>query len=106
MPIYKGVMDKARGEAVFQTVNGCAAHSSRRVLTRHLKTCSLVILFTIRLHTGNCGNLAESSANFAPIIGFWVQSLDKKNFLCLGLLEERKFQGKKPKFAVHLLLEK
>jgi hypothetical protein len=50
--------------------------------------------------------LAESSANFAPIIGFWVQSLDKKNFLCLGLLEERKFQGKKPKFAVHLLLEK
>jgi hypothetical protein len=39
-------MGKARGEAVFQTVNGCAAHSSRRVLTRHLKTCSLVILFT------------------------------------------------------------
>jgi hypothetical protein len=27
-------------------VNGCAAHSSRRLLTRHLKTCSLVTLFT------------------------------------------------------------
>jgi hypothetical protein len=27
-------------------VNGCAAHSSRRVLTRHLKTCSLITLFT------------------------------------------------------------
>src|SRR5712692_1199555 len=27
-------------------VNGCAAHSSHRLLTRHLKTCSLVTLFT------------------------------------------------------------
>jgi hypothetical protein len=32
-------------------VNSCAAHSSRRVLTCHLKTCSLVTLFTIIIPT-------------------------------------------------------
>jgi hypothetical protein len=28
-------------------VNGCAAHASRRVLARHLKTCSLVGSYTL-----------------------------------------------------------
>jgi hypothetical protein len=44
--MYKALMDKARCGAVSQAVNGCAAHSSRRVLTRHLKTCPLVTSFT------------------------------------------------------------
>jgi hypothetical protein len=47
--IYKnGVQTLACG-AGFQTVNGCAAHASRRVLTLDLKTCSLFVLFTSRL---------------------------------------------------------
>jgi hypothetical protein len=33
-------------EAVSSSANSCAAHSSRRLLTRHLKTCSLVTSFT------------------------------------------------------------
>jgi hypothetical protein len=45
MPIDKALMDEARCGAVSQAVNGCAAHSWCRVLTR-LKTCSLVTLFT------------------------------------------------------------
>jgi hypothetical protein len=40
------------------------------------------------------------------MIGIWAQGWDKKNFPCLGPLLERKFQGKKPKSVVHLLLEK
>jgi hypothetical protein len=32
--------------------NGCAAHSSRRLLTCHLKTCSLVTLFTTSVKEG------------------------------------------------------
>ena len=52
------------------------------------------------------GKLAEGSDKLASRIGFWAQDLDKKNFLRLGSLRERKFQGKKPKSFVHLLLEK
>ncbi|HCF86774.1 MAG TPA: hypothetical protein DEV72_16440 [Ktedonobacter sp.] len=52
------------------------------------------------------GKLAEGSDKLAPRIGFWAQDLDKKNFLRLRPLRERKFQGKKPKSFVHLLLEK
>ncbi len=52
------------------------------------------------------GKLAEGSDKLAPRIGFWAQDLDKKNFLRLVPLRERKFQGKKPKSFVHLLLEK
>jgi hypothetical protein len=37
MPIYKALMEKARWGAAFQAVNGCAAHSSRRLLTRRPK---------------------------------------------------------------------
>jgi hypothetical protein len=37
MPIDKVVMEKASWGAAFQTVNGCAAHSSRRVITRRPK---------------------------------------------------------------------
>jgi hypothetical protein len=48
--IYTVQEKYTRWGAVIQTVNGCAAHSSRRVLTRHLKTCSLVTLFTTQ-HT-------------------------------------------------------
>jgi len=40
------------------------------------------------------------------MIGFWAQGWDKKHFLRLGPLLERKFQDKKPKSVVHLLLEK
>jgi hypothetical protein len=40
------------------------------------------------------------------MIGFWAQGWDKNNFLRLGPLLEWKFQGKKPKSVVHLLLEK
>src|SRR6266487_742164 len=40
-------MDEARCGVTSQLVNGCAAHASRRLLTRHLKTCLLVTLFTI-----------------------------------------------------------
>jgi len=50
--------------------------------------------------------LAEGSDKSGPMIGFWAQGWDKKNFLRLGPLLERKFQGKKPKSVVHLLLEK
>ena len=39
-------MDEARCGVTSQLVNGCAAHASRRLLTRHLKTCLLVTLFT------------------------------------------------------------
>jgi hypothetical protein len=52
------------------------------------------------------GKLAEGSDKLTPRIGFWAQDLDKKNFFRLGSLRERKFQGKKPKSFVHLLLEK
>jgi hypothetical protein len=52
------------------------------------------------------GKLAEGSDKSGPMIGFWAQGWDKKNFLRLGPLLERKFQGKKPKSVVHLLLEK
>jgi hypothetical protein len=52
------------------------------------------------------GKLAEGSDKSGPMIGFWTQGWDKKNFLRLGPLLERKFQGKKPKSVVHLLLEK
>jgi len=41
-------MDEARCGVTSQLVNGCAAHASRRLLTRHLKTCLLVTLFTSR----------------------------------------------------------
>jgi hypothetical protein len=40
------------------------------------------------------------------MIGCWAQGWDKKHFLRRGPLRERKFQGKKPKSVVHLLLEK
>jgi hypothetical protein len=40
------------------------------------------------------------------MIGFWAQGWDKKNFLRLGPLLERKFHGKESKSVVHLLLEK
>jgi hypothetical protein len=46
MLIYKGREKYTRWGAVFQMVSGCAAHSSRQVLTRHPKPCSLVTLFT------------------------------------------------------------
>jgi hypothetical protein len=46
LTIYKLVMDEVRCGGTSQLVNGCAAHSSRRLLTRHLKICSLVTLFT------------------------------------------------------------
>ncbi|SRR6266702_1753188 len=39
-------MDEARCRATSQLLNGCVAHCSHRLLTRHLKTCSLVTLFT------------------------------------------------------------
>jgi hypothetical protein len=35
-----------REGAASHMMNGCAAHSSHRLLTHHLKTCSLVALFT------------------------------------------------------------
>jgi len=40
------------------------------------------------------------------MIGFWAQDWDKKNFLRLAPLLERKFHGKESKSVVHLLLEK
>jgi len=40
------------------------------------------------------------------MIGFWAQGWDKKHFLRLEPLLERKFQVKKSKSVVHLLLEK
>ena len=52
------------------------------------------------------GNLAHGSDKLVSRFGFWAQDLDKKHFLRLGSLRERKFQGKKPKSFVHLLLEK
>lgn len=54
----------------------------------------------------NDGKWAESSDNSGPMIGFWAEGWSKKDFLRLGPLLERKFQGKKPKSVVHLLLEK
>jgi hypothetical protein len=39
-------MDEARCGVTSQLVHGCAAHASRRLLTRHLKTFLLVTLFT------------------------------------------------------------
>jgi len=56
--------------------------------------------------SGAGSKLAEGSDKLAPRIGFWAQDLDKKDSLRLGSLRERKFQGKKPKSFVHLLLEK
>jgi hypothetical protein len=50
--------------------------------------------------------LSEGSDTFTPMLGFWAQGWDKKHFLRLGPLQERKFQGKKLKSFVHLLLEK
>src|SRR5438445_3388331 len=49
------------------------------------------------------GKLAESSDKSAPMIGFWAQGWDKKNFLCLVPLLEWKFQGNGRKSVVHLL---
>ena len=42
-------MSEARYGAVPQIANGCAAHSSRRLLTRHPKICPLFTLTTIQL---------------------------------------------------------
>ncbi len=75
-------MDEARWGAVFQTVNGCAAHSSRRVLTRHPKTCSLVTLFTTNeAHLPSLGGkLAEGSDKSAAMIGNQAQGWDKNRW--------------------------
>jgi hypothetical protein len=64
-------------------------------------SCCRIPLTSV-LSTSPLGKVAESSDKFAPIIGFWVQGLDKKNFLRLRRLGERKFQGKKPQSALHL----
>ncbi|SRR6266568_1721397 len=48
-PIYRRVMDEARCGAASQMVNGCAAHSSRRLLTRRPKTCPLFALTTTKI---------------------------------------------------------
>jgi len=48
------------------------------------------------------GKLAEGSDKLAPRIEFWAQDLDKKNFLRLGSLRERKFQGNEWKSLLHL----
>ncbi len=81
---------------------------SRRFPTFHLKNRRTFTLFTTliarRQDTG--GKLAEGSDKSGPMIGFWAQGWDKKNFLRLGPLLEQKFQGKKPKSVVHLLLER
>ena len=72
--MYKGVMDEARCGVTSQLVNGCAAHASRRLLTRHLKTCSLVTLFTtyliIRLRI--VGLKSALSLGFLLWVGFPV----------------------------------
>jgi len=61
MNVIYNVREKyTRWGAVFQTINGCAAHSSRRLLTCHLKPCSLVTLFTMWYsHTGQIENKEE-----------------------------------------------
>ena len=82
-----------------------SAHDSGQVLTFRGKSCPGFGAFT--RSTGDLlGKLAEGSDKLAPSIGSWAQDLDKKHFLRLGSLRERKFQGKKPKSFVHLLLEK
>jgi hypothetical protein len=48
------------------------------------------------------GKLGEYSDKSDPRIGFWAQDLDKKNFLRLGSLRERKFQGNEWKSLLHL----
>ena len=47
LTIYKVVMEETRCGAVFPGHASEVAHASRRLLTLHLKTCSLVTLFTI-----------------------------------------------------------
>ena len=49
-------------------VNGCAAHSSRRVLTRHLKICSLITLFTSKKRVG----IAALKADRVTWVPKWV----------------------------------
>ncbi len=68
-------MDEARCGATSQLVNGCAAHASHRLLTRHLKTCSLVTLFTTSSDGG--GKLGEYSDKSGPRIGNLAESSDK-----------------------------
>src|SRR5260221_6419532 len=55
-----------------------------------------------QLDPGTGGKLAEGSDKLAPRIGFWAQDLDKKHFLRLGSLRERKFQGNEWKSLLHL----
>jgi len=94
---------KPDGERFLRARNG-RFHHSRRIPPIDLKNRRTFTPFTsYRLVLGK---LAEGSDKLAPRIGFWAQDLDKKNFLRLGSLRERKFQGKKPKSFVHLLLEK
>ncbi len=75
--IYNDRARQSASQAVFQVVNGYAAHPSRKLLTLHRnyqaerkgsswKTRDLV------------GKLAQGSDESASMIGFWVQGSDKR----------------------------
>jgi hypothetical protein len=76
----------------------CPHCQTRRAWTRLLHTQTV----TITLLPGPV-SVPTSAADQDPLSR---QQRAQKNFLRLGLLGKRKFQGKKPKSAVHLLLEK
>src|SRR5260370_16740054 len=100
-PVYH---HRRRSAFLRQAARNGRFHHSRRIPPIDLKNRRTFTPFTsYRLVLGK---LAEGSDKLAPRIGFWAQDLDKKNFLRLGSLRGRKFQGKKPKSFVHLLLEK
>jgi hypothetical protein len=101
--IYKVSMEEARSGAtlpgrkpMIPMIHIKISHPSVQTLT----TLELIYQIWPTFHV--IGKLAEGSDKSAPMIGFWAQSSDMKEFLCPVPLLERKLQGHGWKSFVHL----